>query len=64
MKQISCSWVFKVKYNVGGLVNRYKGRLLAKGYVQQHDIDYDETFVSVAKMTTIYVLFAIEVAKG
>ena len=37
---------------------------MVKGYTQQHDIDYDETFASVAKMTTVYVLLAITVAKG
>ena len=30
--------MYKVKYNTDGSVNRYKVRLVAKGYAQKHDI--------------------------
>ena len=39
--------MYKVKYNTDGSVNQYKAQLVAKGYAQQHDIDYDETFAPV-----------------
>ena len=61
---IGCRWVYKVKYNTNGSVNRYKAWLVAKGYVQQHDIDSDETLVPVVNMTTICVLLVIAEAKG
>ena len=37
---------------------------MAKGYVQQHDIDYDEMFAPVAMMTTVHVLLEVAAARG
>ena len=31
-KPIDCMWVYKLKYNADGLVNKYKTILVAKGY--------------------------------
>ena len=64
VKSIGCRWVYKVKYNTDGSVNRYKAQLVVKGYVQQHDINYDETFASVAKMTIVPMLLAVAAMKG
>ena len=61
---IGCRWVYNVKYNTDSFFNLYKALLVAKGYAQQHSIDYDETFAPVAKMTTVRVLLAVVAAKG
>ena len=63
-KEISCRWIYKVKYNVDGSVNRYKARLIAKGYAQTHGVDYDETFAPVAKMTIVQTVIALVLPKG
>jgi hypothetical protein len=34
---IDCKWVFKIKYNVDGTLDKYKGRLVAKGFNQRYD---------------------------
>ena len=52
-KAIGCRWIFKVKDNASGTVNRYKAWLVTKGYAQTHNVDYEETFALVAKRSTI-----------
>ena len=63
-KPICCRWVYKVKHNTDGSIKRYKAQLVPKGYVQQHGIDYNETFVPVTKIMTVCVLFVVALAKG
>jgi len=63
-KTIGCNWVYKVKHNADGSMNRYKTRLVAKGYAQTYGIDYEETYNLVAKMTTVRAIIAITIAKG
>ena len=63
-KPIGCRWIYKVKHNADGSVNRLKARLVAKGYAQTHDIDYEESFAPVAKMTTMRTVIAVAATKG
>jgi hypothetical protein len=52
-KLVICRWVYKTKRVADGQINRYKARLIAKGFQQLHGIDYDETFTLVEKMDSI-----------
>jgi hypothetical protein len=63
-KAIGCKWVYKVKHNADGFVNRYKAKLVAKGYAQTYGIDYEETYNPVAKMTTIKIIIVMATSKG
>ena len=54
-----CKWLFKVKRNADGSINRYKVRLVAQGYLQEAGEDYDEIFAPVAKYNTIRSVLGI-----
>ena len=56
---IGCKWIFKRKIGLDGKVETYKARLIAKGYRQIQDIDYEETFSPIAMLTSIRILLAI-----
>ncbi|KAL0395140.1 UNVERIFIED_CONTAM: Copia protein [Sesamum latifolium] len=58
---IGAKWVYKTKRNVKGEVKRYKAKLVAKGYKQKHDMDYEEVFAPVASFETIRLLISLVV---
>ena len=58
-KPIGCKWVYTVKYTANGSLERYKARLVGKGYTQTYGVDHVETFTSVAKMNTISILLSL-----
>ena len=57
-------WVFKVKYDERGEVNRYKARLVAQGFSQTPGVDFNETFTPVARFGTIRSLLAMGVKRN
>ena len=61
-KPIGSKWVFKKKINVEGKVEKYKSRLVAKGYSQVPGIDFGDIFFPVAKVTSIRLLLSVATA--
>lgn len=61
-KAIGLKWIFKLKRNSDGSINKHKARLVAKVYVQIHGIDFDEVFAPVARIETIRLLINLAAA--
>ena len=56
---MSCKWVFKIKKNAAGKIDKYKARLVACGFTQQLSVDYDDTYTPVARLASIRLILAI-----
>ena len=63
-KAIGSKWVYKVKTNADGSIERYKARLVAQGYNQKFGADYDETFCPVVRQESLRLLMAMSVQQG
>ena len=56
---ISCRWVFTYKKDDKGKINKYKARLVARGFSQILGIDYRETFLPTLKQDSLRIITAL-----
>ena len=55
---VTNKWVLKIKRRPDGTTERFKARLVARGFSQMEGVDYWETYAPVANLTSIRMLFA------
>lgn len=55
---LGVKWVYKTKFNEKGEINIFKGRCVAKGFLQQLRIQFGETFASVARLDIVREILA------
>ncbi len=63
-KVLPCRWLFKVKLNADGSVERHKARLVVGGHRQQDGVDYALTFAPVGSLPTLRMLLAMTADLG
>ena len=63
-KAIGLKWVYRVKRDPTGNVDKHTARLVAKGYVQRQGVDFEEVFALVARMETVRLLLALAAHSG
>ncbi|KAI1006420.1 hypothetical protein K3495_g1801 [Podosphaera aphanis] len=61
---VSCKWVFTIKQNPDGSIERFKARLVARGFSQIEGQDYTETFAPTVRMDTLRLFIAIVAAEN
>ena len=56
---VGSKWVFRIKHKSDGTINKYKARLVARGFTQVYGVDYFDTYSPVAKMASFCAILAI-----
>lgn len=56
---VTSKWVFNVKYHPDGRINKFKARLVARGFSQIWGIDFDDTFAPTVRHDTIRTFMAV-----
>ena len=56
---VDSKWVFRIKKNADGSIDKYKAHLVARGFTQVYGVNYYETFAPVAKLTSIRSILTI-----
>jgi transposase InsO family protein len=56
---ISGKWVFRIKKDQDGNIDRYKARWVARGFTQKHGVDFTEIFAPTIKAASVRLLLAL-----
>jgi hypothetical protein len=56
---VDCKWALRVKLNPGGDVEKFKARLVARGFTQVEGVDVFEKYAPVAKMSSLRIILSI-----
>jgi hypothetical protein len=63
-RAITLKWVYKLKRNEAVEVVKHKARLVARGFVQQEGIDFEEVFAPLARVESVRILPALVAQEG
>ncbi|XP_011038230.1 PREDICTED: protein trichome birefringence-like 39 [Populus euphratica] len=63
-KAVGVKWVYTTKFNADNSINKYKARLVVKGYAQMFGVDFSKTFTLVARLDSIRMLLDLAAQNG
>ena len=63
-KTLGYKWIFTKKFKTDGSIDKYKARLVVKGFRQKEGLDYFDTYSPVTRITSIRMLMAIASIHG
>ncbi|XP_073153942.1 uncharacterized protein [Henckelia pumila] len=58
-KPLGYKWIFKRKMKSDGTIEKYKARMVIKGYHKREGLDYFDTYSPVTRITSIRVILSI-----
>ncbi|GJX91293.1 calcineurin B-like protein 4 [Tanacetum coccineum] len=58
-KPLGYKWIFKKKMKADGTIDKYKARLVIKGFRQREGLDFFDTYLPVTRITSIRMVLAI-----
>nr|GEZ00202.1 retrovirus-related Pol polyprotein from transposon TNT 1-94 [Tanacetum cinerariifolium] len=63
-KPLGYKWIFKKKIKADGTIDKYKARLVIKGFRQREGLDYFDTYSPVSRITSIRMILAISALRN
>ena len=61
---VTSKWIYKIKHATDGNVEKYKERFVARDFSQKKGVDYEETFATVARYTSIRAIISLTSVLG
>jgi hypothetical protein len=61
---VTSKWIYKIKHEVDGSIDKYKERFVARGLSRKEGEDYNETFSLVFRYTSIISIISLPASMG
>lgn len=60
---VDCKWLFRIKHHSNDSVDRYKAKLIGKGFTQRPGLDHS-SFSPVIKSTTVRLVLTLTIKRN